>query len=104
MHIYRFINRVYTVLLAKSIGDHFKLQLAHRANDNIVIAKGEKYLRAALFRQLPNTVLQLLGFEWVGESNALKQFGGKVWNAGELEIFPFGKCVADLNRTMVADQ
>ena len=62
MNIYRFVDGIHRILRLEAIGHHIELQLAHRTDDNIVIAHREKDLGTALFRQLANTILQLLGF------------------------------------------
>ena len=58
----RLVDCLNTVLLLKAIGDNIKLQLAHSTHNHIIVIERKKHLGAALFRQLANTVLQLLGF------------------------------------------
>ena len=48
MHIDRLINRFDTILFFEPVSHNIELQLAHSANNNIVIAEWEEDLSAAL--------------------------------------------------------
>ena len=48
VHIDRFINSLDTIFFFEPVSHNVELQLAHCADNNIVIAEGEKHLGAAL--------------------------------------------------------
>ena len=81
----------------------FKLRHADRAQNQICATHRFEDLYRAFFAKLLQTFLQLLDFQRIFDADAAEQFGREEGDAGERQLFAFGKAVADLDVAVVRD-
>ncbi|MNT45398.1 hypothetical protein D3C72_1819820 [compost metagenome] len=79
---------------------HFKLQLAHRAQQHVAADIGPEDLDGTFFTQLHQALLQLFGTQWVLQHHGHEHFGCKERQARELQARAIGDGVAQLHAAM----
>ncbi len=101
VHGDRLIGAFHLVFLFQATGHYIELQHTDGAEDDVVAAFREEHLGGTLFRQLLQTLAQLLGFQRVTQAYAAEQFRGEVRDTGEAQHFAFGEGVTDLDGAVV---
>ncbi len=98
----RFENRIDFVFVAQALGNDLELEHPDGSEQHLPAFKLE-HLNRPFFTQFLQTFLQLLGFERVAQAGSAEQFGGKIGNALEHQLFAFAQGVADLQLAVVVD-
>ena len=89
------------VFVRQPEGHDVELQLAHRAEDQVVVSKRPEELRGALLAELVETLLQRLHPQRVLQHGAAEYLRGEVRNAREHDRLALGEGIADVDRSMV---
>src|SRR6476620_4321551 len=88
-----------TVLVLESMQHDVELEQSDSADDRSraqrVRSRRVEHLRCALFGELAESGVELLSLERVRGDDAREVLRREAWNAGELELVPFGERVAD---------
>src|SRR3972149_10745974 len=96
-----FVSGVHPVLVLEPRYGNIELERADRAEYVVVADDRPEDLHSALFSQLREPLLELLGLHRVSQYDPSEVLSGEVRYAGELQRLLFSKGVADFDRPVV---
>ena len=97
----RLEHALHAVFVLQTECDHLELQLADRAEDQIVVAQRLEQLRGAFLAKLREAFLQGLHAQRILEHGAAEDLRREIRHAREGEILAFGEGVADVDGAVI---